>query len=232
MIGREGIGSASGADAIGKQRDAVGKGSDTGPAANRGAALRRLMPWGLAAACVFPAALGASGGPFDSMFPGTSASPSLKADTAVYDLETGILQYAFTFGNPSDTSLYLDCQVPPKMTLEKNVLTLDFDRAAIPDQPTGKADPDAYPPQRIGAHQTFQGQRKLDRILGDYLSRPKFTSLRLRMVFYPERDSGEGAPFVQEKRMQSESRAVNVVRRGKAPPPPPKVLNRRAPASR
>jgi hypothetical protein len=166
----------------------------------------------------------------ENMFPGVAAAPALKADTAVYDLETGILQYAFVFANPSDTTLYLDCQVPPKMTLEKNVLTLEFDRAAIPDQPTGKADPEAYPPQRVGANQTFRGQRKLDRILGDYLSRPKFASLRLRMAYYPERDSGEGAPFVQESRKQAEARAINVIRRGKVPPPPPRIPNRRAPA--
>jgi hypothetical protein len=222
---------ASGMGWIGKERDTGGKESGTGPAASGGALMRRLRPWGLALGFLASAALGASGGPFDNALPGVSASPALKADTAIYDLETGILQYAFTFGNPSDTTLFLDCQVPPKMSLEKNVLTLDFDRSDIPDQPTGKADPDAYPPQRIGAHQTFQGQRKLDRILGDYLSRPKFTSLRLRMAYYPERDSGEGAPFVGEKRMRTDARAINVVRRGKVPPLPPKVLNRRAPAS-
>jgi hypothetical protein len=31
--------------------------------------------------------------------------------------------------------------------------------------------------------------------------------------------------------MRTDARAINVVRRGKVPPLPPKVLNRRAPAS-
>ncbi|MDB5048248.1 MAG: hypothetical protein JWO30_1319 [Fibrobacteres bacterium] len=195
------------------------------------------------------AALAAAGeGPFEDMSPVVPAAPTLRVDTAIYNLDQGVLQYAFTFANPSDSVLYLDCQVPPRATLTGNTLVLDFDRTAAPPAPGaadsagaaagsgasgpsagktaggptagGAVDPNDFPPQRIGAQQTFQGQRRLDRVLGDFHARPKFTNLQLRMAFYPERVSGEGVPFVAEKQRRATSKTITVVRRGKAPPPP------------
>ncbi|HKP95365.1 MAG TPA: hypothetical protein VJ385_06375, partial [Fibrobacteria bacterium] len=166
------------------------------------------------------ASLAAGDGPFNDLSPGMSAPPTLKADTAVYNPDRGVLQYAFTFVNPSDSVLYLDCQVPPRATLSGSTLVLDLDRTAM------QADASPFPPQRIGGNQTFQGQRRLDRVFGDSQSRPEFTSLQLRMAFYPERDSGEGESFVTARRRLAVSRNIAVARRGKAPVAP-RVLKRR-----
>src|SRR4051812_42338851 len=109
-----------------------------------------------------------------------AAAPSLRLDQAVYDLGSGVLHIAFTFGNPGDSAVYLDCQVPPRATLADGTLTLifarnaaDADGARVGGRPPSDSapapafDPEAYPPQRIAGGQTFQGQRRLDRVLGD-----------------------------------------------------------------
>ncbi|MEO7425853.1 MAG: hypothetical protein ABI036_11750, partial [Fibrobacteria bacterium] len=166
------------------------------------------------------------------------ASPSLRIDTAVYDLGTGVLHYAFTFSNPTDSVLFLDCQASPRASLSGGALALKFDRkenkatdtfshAANPDNPSDPADSAApamdandYPPQRVGARQTFRGQRRLDRLLGDYRARPGFSSLQLRIAVYPESGIGEDSPYDLERQLHAVSKTVKVVRRGKVPPPP------------
>jgi hypothetical protein len=215
-----------------------------------------------------------------------TAAPTLKTDTAIYHLETGTLQYAFTFTNPTDSVVFLDCQVPPYASLAGGVLTLTFDRnalqaawasaAAVPvaaDSAASAADasgvsgapgapaaspsagggghgvsnsgtgrtpaaarsplgvlaggpvdgsavnPDDFPPQRVGARQTFQGQRRLDRVLGDWSARPVFAKVQLRMAVLPERTEGDGAPFVAERGVRVAAGVKGVVRKGKAPAP-------------
>jgi hypothetical protein len=210
-----------------------------------------------------------------------TAAPTLKTDTAIYHLESGTLQYAFTFTNPTDSDVFLDCQIPPYAKLAGGVLTLTFDRNALPsagastaavstdgdsaaaasgasgasgapssaggggghgvsNTGTGRApaaalspfgvlaggpvdgralNPDDFPPQRVAAHQTFQGQRKLDRVLGDWNARPVFAKVQLRMAVLPERAEGEGAPYVAERGARVGAAPKNVVRKGKAPAP-------------
>jgi hypothetical protein len=162
-----------------------------------------------------------------------SGSPSLKTDTAIYHMDGGTLQYAFTFVNPTDSVVFLDCQVPPFATLSGNTLMLDFDRTAFTATPSTAAgvpaggpldgrvvNPDDFPPQRVGPHQAFQGQRKLDRVLGDPHARPAFAQVRLRMAWYPERAEGEGAPYLVDRKSAVAAPAGKVARKGKAPPPP------------
>ncbi|MDB5103747.1 MAG: hypothetical protein JWP91_1436 [Fibrobacteres bacterium] len=226
----------------------------------------RFGPKGLAFAIAFafslaPAQEGALATPI------ATAPPTLKTDTAIYQLDQGMLQYAFTFVNPSDSVLFLDCQIPPHASMSGNTLVLTFDRkpasagsripgeasqggggghgvsstgAGVPSGPASSGttaggpasgiavDPNDFPPQRIGAHQTFQGQRRLDRVLGDFHARPRFAKVQLRMAYYPERVEGEGTPFVVERERRASAAAVNVVRKGKAPPPP-KVRKFRVP---
>lgn len=186
-----------------------------------------------------------------------SGSPSLKTDTAIYHLDGGTLQYAFTFVNPTDSVVFLDCQVPPFARLSGNTLMLDFDRtafAAAPAAPAasgeaspssgpapvgagvlaggpldgGAVNPDDFPPQRVGPHQAFQGQRKLDRVLGDPHARPAFAKVQLRMAWYPERAEGEGVHYLVDRKSAVSAPARNVARKGKAPPPP-KVRKFRVP---
>ena len=168
--------------------------------------------------------------------------PNLRIDTVVYDVNAGILQFAITFTNPSDSVLYLDCQLPPRAVLEGNTLDLVFARAAgasgaraggpVVSDTGGAAasvNPDDFPPQRVANGQSFQGQRKLDRVLGDWQARPKFSSLRIRMDYYPERTEGEGR-FALERVMTTGTPAHAVVRKGK-PPAAPKVIHRRTPSA-
>ena len=164
--------------------------------------------------------------------------PNLRIDTAVYDVNAGILQFAFTFTNPSDSVLYLDCQLPPRAVLEGSTLDLVFARAAgasgaraggpvSGDSAGGAVNPDDFPPQRVANGQSYQGQRKLDRVLGDWQARPKFASLRIRIDYYPERTEGEGR-FAVERALTIGAPAHAVFRKGK-PPAPPKVIHRRTP---
>lgn len=190
-----------------------------------------------------------------------TGSPSLKTDTAIYHMDGGTLQYSFTFVNPTDSVVFLDCQVPPFAALSGNTLVLTFDRTSLtasagepsatpsgggghgvssagtgkpkgPERPGGAGvlaggpldggavNPDDFPPQRVGPHQAFQGQRKLDRVLGDPHARPAFAKVRLRMAWYPERAEGEGVHYLVERKAAVAAPARNVVRKGKAPPPP------------
>ena len=211
-----------------------------------------------------------------------AAAPTLKTDTAIYHLESGTLQYSFTFTNPTDSVVFLDCQIPPYAKLAGGVLTLTFDRNAVPaagasaaavpaasdsagpesggsrtlaapteppssggggghgvsNSGTGRApagprsplgvlaggpvdgsavNPEDFPHQRVAAHQTFQGQRRLDRVLGDWSARPVFAKVQLRMAVLPERTEGEGAPYVAERGVRVEAAPRNVARKGKAP---------------
>jgi hypothetical protein len=215
-----------------------------------------------------------------------TAAPTLKTDTAIYHLETGTLQYAFTFTNPTDSVVFLDCQVPPYAKLAGGVLTLTFDRNAlqaagssaatasagadstgfpadasgvsgaagaptaspsagggghgVSNSGTGRppatarsplgvlaggpvdgsaVNPDDFPPQRVGAHQTFQGQRRLDRVLGDWSARPVFAKVELRMAVLPERTEGDGGRFAAERGVRVGAGVKSVVRKGKAPAP-------------
>ncbi len=192
-------------------------------------------------------------------------TPSLRIDAAAYDLGNGVLHIAFTFANPYDSVLYLDCQVPPRASLAGGTLTLTFARDAAASEgalaggpapsdsapisaffssppgasPPGAppsaapahaaaasspaADPEAFPPQRIAGGQTFQGQRRLDRVLGDASARPKFTSLRIVMGYYPEREEGEGPVFVVERGKRAAAAPHAVSRKGKPPAPPKPV---------
>jgi hypothetical protein len=84
----------------------------------------------------------------------------------------------------------------------------------------GAVNPEDFPPQRVAAHQTFQGQRRLDRVLGDWNARPAFTKVRLSMAVLPERAEGDGAPYVVERAVRLAAAPKNVVRKGKAPLPP------------
>lgn len=178
------------------------------------------------------------------------SAPTLRIDAADYDLGSGVLHIMFTFANPSDSVLYLDCQLPPRASLKGGVLTLTFARdakesegalaggpapidsappvssspAPAPGAPAPAAfDPDAFPPQRIAGGQTFQGQRRFDRVLGPSSARPKFASLRLVMGYYPERTEGEGPSFLVEKGRRVQASPHAVVRRGKPPAPPKPV---------
>ena len=92
----------------------------------------------------------------------------------------------------------------------------------------GAVNPDDFPPQRVGPHQAFQGQRKLDRVLGDAHARPAFAKVQLRMAWYPERAEGEGSHYLIERKSTVSAPAKNVQRKGKAPPPP-KVRKFRVP---
>ncbi|GEM_PF-5337939 len=190
----------------------------------------------------FALALLASISPLAATSSKASASqslPTLKLASALYKVGPGILEFSFTFVNPTDSVLYLDCQVPPKFALRGKTLLLTLDRApaAMPSKPgaakdSAKADGQngspavdlaAFPPQRIAAHQTFQGQRRFDHILGEAEVRPAFSTLRLEMVYYPERSEGEGEPFVQERGTAVNAPPMPVPRRGKPPSPPAKI---------
>lgn len=162
--------------------------------------------------------------------------PTLRIDKAAYDLGSGVLQIAFTFVNAGDSVAYLDCQMPPRASLAGGTLTLVFDRKAAGSEgawaggpaptdsaPAAAVDPDAYPPQRIAERQTFQGQRRFDRVLGDASARPKFTSLRLVMAVYPERAEGEGTPYLVERGIRVAAPPHAVARQGKPPVPPKPV---------
>lgn len=163
-------------------------------------------------------------------------APSLRVDRAVYDLGSGVLQLAFTFSNPGDSTAYLDCQVPPRASLSGGVLTLTFARGAAASEgalaggpaptdsaPAAAVDWDAYPPQRIAGGQTFQGQRRLDRVLGDARARPKFASVKVVMAYYPERTEGEGPLFAAERGQRVAAPPHAAVRKGKPPEPPKPV---------
>jgi len=155
-------------------------------------------------------------------------TPSLRIDAAAYDLGNGVLHIAFTFANPSDSVLYLDCQVPPRASLAGGTLTLIFAREAAASEGAlaggpAPGDSESFPPQRIAGGQTFQGQRRLDRVLGNASARPKFTSLRLVMGYYPERAEGEGPSFVVERGKRIEASTHTVSRKGKPPAPPKPV---------
>jgi hypothetical protein len=165
-----------------------------------------------------------------------AAAPSLRLDQAVYDLRSGVLHIAFTFDNPGDSAVYLDCQIPPRASLAGGTLTLIFARNATDAEgvrvggrpPTDSApapafDPDAYQPQRIAGAQTFQGQRRLDRVLGDASARPKFSRLKVAMEFYPERTEGEGPLYAAERGLRVAAPAHAVARKGKPPAPPKPV---------
>lgn len=171
-------------------------------------------------------------------FVAAAPQPSLRIDKAAYDLGSGVLQIAFTFANPGDSVLFLDCQAPPRASLAGGTLTLVFDRkstgsdgtwaggpAPTDSAPAAAVDPDAYPPQRIAERQTFQGQRRFDRVLGDASgrARPKFTSLRVVMEVYPERAEGEGTPYVAERGLRVATAPHAVARQGKPPVPPKPV---------
>ena len=185
-------------------------------------------------------------------------------------MDGGTLQYSFTFVNPTDSVVFLDCQVPPFATLSGGALVLYFDRTAfaaageaVPTSETpvtaagggghgasstgsgrpsapgpgvlaggpldgGAVNPDDFPPQRVGPHQAFQGQRKLDRVLGHAHARPAFAKVQLRMAWYPERAEGEGTNYLVERKAAVSAPAKNVLRKGKAPPPP-KVRKFRVP---
>ncbi|MEO6097511.1 MAG: hypothetical protein ABIW76_18405 [Fibrobacteria bacterium] len=224
--------------------------------------------------------LSAQASPAIAMGAATSM-PTLKTDTAIYHMEPGTLQYAFTFTNPTDSVVFLDCQIPPYAHLAGGVLTLTFDRGAFPTAATapaapevpaaadsvasvasasgasgaspsvvggggpevpttgsgrapvparspqgvmaggpvdgGAVNPNDFPPQRVAAHQTFRGQRRLDRVLGDWNARPVFAKVQLRMAVLPERDEGDGAPYVLERARRVEAAPKNVVRNGKPP---------------
>ena len=163
-------------------------------------------------------------------------APSLKGDTAIYSLETGVLQYAFTLENPGDSAVFLDCQLPPRASLQGSTLILDFNRRAAPapaagaqagDAPASSpaspaaASPDQndFPPKRVGARQTFRGQRRLDRLVASGEKRPVFTTLELRMDYYPEGNRLDGA-FDAARPGALRSVILKVARRGKVPPPP------------
>lgn len=179
---------------------------------------RALRPRHRRAAIVFLTALSlaaAGDGPFENLTPVLPAPPALRADTAIYHMDRGVLQFAFTFANASDSSLFLDCQVPPKAALSGHTLILEFDRRTADSGAVS-----AYPPQRVGGNQTFQGQRRLDGLFGDSQSRPLFTRLQLRMAFYPEGALGQGKAFDTARGMQVESRPIPVLRKGRALPPP------------
>lgn len=188
-------------------------------------------------------------------------APSLRIDAAAYDLGNGVLHIAFTFANPTDSVLYLDCQVPPRASLAGGTLTLIFARAAAASEgalaggpapsdsapaiptsatpapadtapsssaPSASAsasvvDPESFPPQRIAGGQTFQGQRRLDRVLGDASARPKFTNLRLVMGYYAERAEGEGPSFMVERGKRVAAAPHAVSRKGQPPAPPKPV---------
>lgn len=171
-------------------------------------------------------------------------APALRIDTAVFDAGSGTLQYAFTFANPGDSEVFLDCQIPPHAALKAKVLSLRFDRVAADsagaaaggaaekraDGPVeGAVDPEQYPPQRIAAHQTFQGQRRLDRVLGDPASRPDFSSLRIEMAWYPGHYGDEGPAFKVQEAALAAAPAKKVLRKGK-PPAPQKPIRIRRPA--
>lgn len=170
-------------------------------------------------------------------------TPTLRLDTAIYDVAAGVLQFAFTFANPGDSTLYLDCQVPPRAALAGNTLSLTFSRAATDADGVSAGGPppgadgtapapavrmDDFPPQRVSGGQSFQGQRRLDRVLGVWEARPKFTAVRLNIDYYPERAEGEGPMFVAERSARVTAPAHAVARRGK-PPVPPKPVRIRTP---
>jgi hypothetical protein len=175
-------------------------------------------------------------GAWGALVPGLAAGPALRLDAAAYDLGSGVLQFAFTFSNPGDSAMYLDCELPPRAVLEGSTLILVFDRRAgaaegvaaggpvPPDSGAARAfDPKAYPPQRIGGGHTFRGQRRLDRILGESGPRPRFTRLRVAMAYFPERPLGEeGGPYRKEAGTMAE--AVHAVARKGRPPAPPKPV--------
>lgn len=182
--------------------------------------MKAIAVFALIAAALFAPSANASQGPAQA------ARASLAGDTAVYHLDQGVLQYIFTFANPTDSVLYLDCQVPPRAALLGDTLALTFARNPLEPGETvaggpvdgGPANPRDFPPQRVAGGQTFQGSRKLDRVLGDADSRPRFSILLLLMDHYPERAEGEGDPFLAERPMRV-SAALKVTRKGKVPPP-------------
>lgn len=163
-------------------------------------------------------------------------APSLRIDQAVYDLGGGVLQIAFTFANPGDSALYLDCQVPPRASLSGGALTLAFSRKASDAEgaraggpaptdsaPAAAVDPDAFPPQRIAPGQTFRGQRRLDRVLGETAARPRFTAVRVLMEYYPEKSEGEGPLFAADRGTRIAAAPHAVARKGRPPAPPKPV---------
>lgn len=157
------------------------------------------------------------------------AVPRLEAGEAVYRLDQNVLEFSFTLVNPADSAIFLDCQGDPEVSLEGRTLLLRF---AAPDE----AALDTARPQRIGARQGFQGRRRIHGLGLDHLGQAKGSrpadpagaaSLALEMAVYPERNEGEGQPWVRERATRAVSEAVPLRKKGKRPPPPKPVKIRR-----
>jgi hypothetical protein len=159
--------------------------------------------------------------PFSLFAQTTDTLSTLNIASAVYKLEPGILEFSFTFVNPTDSVVFLDCLVPPKFIQEGKNLVLTLDRTSGPGGTSENMD--AFLPQRIGPHQTFQGTRRFDHILGEATLRPNFSTVQLAIVYYPERNEGEGVPFLVERASRVQSKKHSAIRLGKVPLPPKKV---------
>jgi hypothetical protein len=152
---------------------------------------------------------------------GANGPGVLKAEKAVFDRETGVLQFAFTFTNATDSAVYLDCQGPPRAAAKGGVLSLSFSNTQ--DTSEGGAEP----PERVGPRQVFTAARKLYSKIpgrenpGIPLDPSSCSRLKIEMALYPERAEGEGAPYLREKGVLLAAPALALARKGKAPPPRP-----------
>lgn len=143
-------------------------------------------------------------------------APVLKVEQAVYRLDQNVLEMAFTFHNPTDSVLFLDCEVQPTPTRMGSILRLDFTRA-------GLLNPDSARPQRIGARQGYRGHRRVWG-LGPDTSGASLpgdpagaTTVAVEMAAYPERSEGEGTPWVLEKGFKAAAEPVPLKKTGKRP---------------
>jgi hypothetical protein len=163
----------------------------------------------------------AAGGEPDSLSPAASARPTLQVGQAKYRPGHNGVEFSFRFTNPGDEPLYLDCQGLPAPSLRGKTLVLSF----------GRNSDSTSRPQRIGARQTFEGYRRVDKVEAARAkgAMPGFTLLKAEMAVYPERKEGEGLPFITEREEMIASKAVTVAGKGRAAGPAPAGKGKREP---
>jgi hypothetical protein len=141
----------------------------------------------------------------------------------VYDASQDVLAFAFTVDNPSDSVFYVDCEGQPTGTRKGSELVLRF---AAPDA----AAADTARPQRVGARQGYQGQRRIHGLGQAHTGAPakatdplKAARLAVDMAVYPERLEGEGPAWVLERASHVAAGPAALSRKGKRPAPPKPV---------
>src|SRR6185295_8395559 len=113
-------------------------------------------------------------------------TPALKLETALYTRDASTLQVVLAFTNPTDGTLFLDCQGLPHARAQGKTLVLAFGEAG--DSAAGAEVPARVPPGKL-----WKIERQFS-VKAPGLEDPKidldlvrFSSVRLEVAYYPER---------------------------------------------